>query len=197
MQCIFISWENTRVWAYRNYSFNMHLRYLQASTYFSSILNPLRVCSQGAVVSDGLNILCLLKWLAAFFLHSKIHLYYRMSFLWALFFFFFYSQTLLVQWEWCYSGILFSAELVSQSKVLFISLQFQNFGIKLSMWVLSCFSHVCDSMDCSPTGSSVHGILQARILERVAMPSSRRSSQARDRTRVSYISCNSTQVLYH
>ena len=33
-----------------------------------------------------------------------------------------------------------------------------------------------DPMDCSPPGSSVHGILQARILEWVAMPSSRRSS---------------------
>ena len=33
-----------------------------------------------------------------------------------------------------------------------------------------------DSMDCSPSGSSVHGILQARILEWVAMPSSRGSS---------------------
>ena len=43
-------------------------------------------------------------------------------------------------------------------------------------------------MDCSLTGSSVHGILQARILEWVAMPSSRGSSQPRDKTRVSYIS---------
>ena len=32
---------------------------------------------------------------------------------------------------------------------------------------------LCNPMDCSPPGSSVHGILQARILERVAMPSSR------------------------
>ena len=32
---------------------------------------------------------------------------------------------------------------------------------------------LCDSMDCSPPGSSVHGILQARILEWVALPSSR------------------------
>ena len=44
----------------------------------------------------------------------------------------------------------------------------------------------CDPMDCSP-GSSVHGILQARILEWVAMPSSRGSSQPRDRTQVSHI----------
>ena len=35
---------------------------------------------------------------------------------------------------------------------------------------------LCDPMDCSPPGSSVHGILQARILEWVAMPSSRGSS---------------------
>ena len=42
-------------------------------------------------------------------------------------------------------------------------------------------------MDCSPWGSSVHENLQARILEWVAMPSSRGSSQARDRTLLSCI----------
>ena len=42
-------------------------------------------------------------------------------------------------------------------------------------------------MDCSPPGSSVHGILQARILEWVAMPFSRGSSQLRDRTQASHI----------
>ena len=40
-----------------------------------------------------------------------------------------------------------------------------------------------------PPGSSVHGILQARVLEWVAMPSSRGSSQLRDWTLVSYVSC--------
>ena len=44
---------------------------------------------------------------------------------------------------------------------------------------------LCDPMNCSPPGSSVHGILQARILEWVAMPSSRGSSQPRDQTQVS------------
>ena len=39
---------------------------------------------------------------------------------------------------------------------------------------------LCDPMDCSPPGFSVHGILQARILELVAMSSSRRCSQPRD-----------------
>ena len=45
-----------------------------------------------------------------------------------------------------------------------------------------------NSIDCSLPGSSVHGILQARILEQVAMPSSRGSFRPRDQTRVSCIS---------
>ena len=39
---------------------------------------------------------------------------------------------------------------------------------------------LCNPTDCSPPGSSVHGILHARILEWVAMPSSKRSSQPRN-----------------
>ena len=39
---------------------------------------------------------------------------------------------------------------------------------------------LCNPMDCSPPGSSVHGILQVRILEWVAVPSSRASSRPRD-----------------
>ena len=50
----------------------------------------------------------------------------------------------------------------------------------------SCLT-LCDPMSCSPPDSSVHGILQTRILEWVAMPSSRGSSQPRDRTQVSCI----------
>ena len=42
----------------------------------------------------------------------------------------------------------------------------------------SCLT-LCDPMNCSPPGSSLHEILQARILEWVAMPSSRGSSQPR------------------
>ena len=56
---------------------------------------------------------------------------------------------------------------------------------------------LCDPMDCSPPGSSVHGILQARILEWVAMPSSRRSSQPRDWNHISYVFCIGRRVLYH
>ena len=47
---------------------------------------------------------------------------------------------------------------------------------------------LCGPMDCSLPGSSVHGILQARILEWIAMPSSRASSLPRDQT---CVYCNS------
>ena len=46
---------------------------------------------------------------------------------------------------------------------------------------------LCDPMDCSLPGSSVHWIFQARILEWVVLPFSRGSSQPRDRTQVSRI----------
>ena len=49
------------------------------------------------------------------------------------------------------------------------------------------FPTLCDSVDCSPPGFSVHGILQARILEWVAIPSCRGSSWPRHQTRVSRI----------
>ena len=58
-------------------------------------------------------------------------------------------------------------------------------------------------MDSSPPGSSVHGILQARILDWVSMPSSRGFSPPRDRTHVSYIVgrfftiWDNTEVLTH
>ena len=60
----------------------------------------------------------------------------------------------------------------------------------------SCLT-LYDPMDCSLPGSSVHGISQARILEWVAMSSSRGSSQPRDQTCISQVSCFSRQVLYH
>ena len=49
-----------------------------------------------------------------------------------------------------------------------------------------CLTH-CSPTDCSPPGSSVHGVFQARILERVAISFARRSSRPRDRTCVSCI----------
>ena len=55
--------------------------------------------------------------------------------------------------------------------------------------VLSCV-RLCNPMDCSPPGSSVHGTLQVRILEGVAISFSRGSFQPRDQTGVSCVSCN-------
>ena len=75
-------------------------------------------------------------------------------------------------------------------KPLFIS--------RLLPWMCACAqSTLCDPMDCSPPGSSVHGILLARALEWGAMPSSRGSSRPRDQTHVSFISCTGKQVIYH
>ena len=51
----------------------------------------------------------------------------------------------------------------------------------------SVVSNSLQPMDCSPPGSSVHGILQARILEWVAIPFSRGSSQPRDQIQISCI----------
>ena len=48
---------------------------------------------------------------------------------------------------------------------------------------------LCDPVDCSPPIFSVHGILQATILEWVARPSSRGSSSPKEQTLVSYVSC--------
>ena len=59
----------------------------------------------------------------------------------------------------------------------------KNEGVK----VLVTQSCLCDPMDCSPPGSSVHGIYQAGILEWVIISFSRGSSWPRDRTQVSHI----------
>ena len=67
----------------------------------------------------------------------------------------------------------------------FISSQFQIYpslpALPLNIFLYQCMPAMslqsrptlCNSMDCSPPGSSVYGILQVRILEWVAMPSSR------------------------
>ena len=73
------------------------------------------------------------------------------------------------------------------------------FWLKRSvMLLLSRFSHVrlFESMDCSQPGSSIHGILQVRILEWVAMPSSRGSSWPRDQIHISCDSCTAGGFFY-
>ena len=58
---------------------------------------------------------------------------------------------------------------------------------RVCMLVAQLCPTLCDPIDYSPPGSSIHGILQARILEWVAIPFSRGSFQRRDGTQVSCI----------
>ena len=56
---------------------------------------------------------------------------------------------------------------------------------------------LCNPLDCSPPGSFIHGIFQARALEWVAIPSSRESTWFRDWISISCISCIGRWILYH
>ena len=82
------------------------------------------------------------------------------------------------------------------------SVPLKSVGYNLSVGLLACvpspFSPVrlCDPVQCSLPGCSVHEILQARILEWVATPFSWGSSRPRDRTHASYVSCIGRQILY-
>ena len=75
------------------------------------------------------------------------------------------------------------------------TLQFARlFDISFDLSLLALLSEIaqscltlCDPMDCSPPGSSIHGISKARVLEWVAISFSRGSSQPRDRTWMSHI----------
>ena len=69
-------------------------------------------------------------------------------------------------------------------------------GLATVLESLSCVQ-LCDPMDGSPRGSSVHGISQARILVWVAISFSRGSSRPTDQTHVSCISDISRHILYH
>ena len=69
-------------------------------------------------------------------------------------------------------------------------------SLVLMLHAQSC-STLCDPMDCSLSGSSVHGISQARILEWVAISYSGGSSRSRDRNCVSCSFCIGRQVLHH
>ena len=86
-------------------------------------------------------------------------------------------------------GILYSDLSVSANRYETLSLK--EVTSLLYSAVLSCFSCVrlLWPADCGPPGFSVHGILQTIILEWVAMPFSKGSSQARNWTRISCVSC--------
>ena len=64
---------------------------------------------------------------------------------------------------------------------------FSDYLLKVKVLVAQSCPTLCNPVDCSPLGSSFHGISQARILEWVVIPFSRGSSQTRDQTQVSCI----------
>ena len=63
--------------------------------------------------------------------------------------------------------------------------------------LLQSCSTLCNPLDCSPPGSSVHGTLQARVLEWAAVPSSRGPSRPRHWTRMSSVLHVGRRALYH
>ena len=83
----------------------------------------------------------------------------------------------------------------------------QLYGRLLGLYLIMCVCAVCSlaqscltlcgPMGCSPPGSIVHEIFQARILQWVAISYSRGSSEPRDRNQVSRVSCIGSQILYH
>ena len=72
----------------------------------------------------------------------------------------------------------------------------KTFWFYVCMHVLSRVQ-LCDLMDCSPPGSSALAILQARVLEWVAISSSRGSPQPRDWIHIPGTFCIGRQILYH
>ena len=63
--------------------------------------------------------------------------------------------------------------------------------------VAESYPTLCNPMDCSPPGSSIHRIFRARILEWVAISSFRGSSRLRDGTHVSCVSCIGRWILHY
>ena len=86
-------------------------------------------------------------------------------------------------------GMTNASPLVSDLTCLLLS-TFHSLGCAQSGLTL------CDPMDCSPPDSSVYGLLQARMLEWVAISYSRRSSWSRDRTHIPWVSCTG-RILDH
>ena len=80
--------------------------------------------------------------------------------------------------------------------LLYWTFCYSHFNMCVPANLLQACLTLCHPMDYSLPGSSVHGILQARILEWIAMSPSRESSRPRDRACVSYVSCTGKRVFY-
>ena len=76
-----------------------------------------------------------------------------------------------------------------------LALSHQGSLQRLCLCACSVCLILCDPINCGPAGSSVHGIFQERIGEWVAISFSRGSSQPRDQSQVSCVSCIGRQIL--
>ena len=92
--------------------------------------------------------------------------------------------------------LLIKMEIYFMPSSLLSQIQTSRAGSVCENWAQLCLI-LCDLTDCSPPASSVHGVVQARILEWVAISSSWRYSQPRDRTHVSGVSDIGRQISYH
>ena len=90
-----------------------------------------------------------------------------------------------------FSSVQFSRSVVSDSATLWIAARQASLSTAKSCPIL------CNPTDCSPPGSCVRGIFQARILEWAPVSYSRGSFQFRDRIHVSCVSSIGRQVLNH
>ena len=107
------------------------------------------------------------------------------------------SPFLLPRYNWFFQGM---CTLPRHVGIILLSIVCVGGGVVfvcVCVQLLQSCPTLCDPMDCSPPGSSVQGIFQARILEWMAISSSRGSSWPRDQTQVSCISCIGRQILYH
>ena len=92
------------------------------------------------------------------------------------------QTSLLPKESWFRKTTIVSGQRIVQIQSVQMWLDVQDVAWKLQVLVAQLCPTLCDPVDCSLPGSSVHGILQARILEWVAIPFSRGSSQPRDWT---------------
>ena len=121
---------------------------------------------------------------------------------------FFFNWTFILDTIWMFRGwdwgkfktsIILNIFSFSKTNSCFFHYFLHSHKIIVCVFMLS-HSVMSDSyslMDYRPPGSSIHGILQARILEWVAISSSKGSCWPRDQTRVSCISYIGRQILYH
>ena len=105
------------------------------------------------------------------------------------------------QWETVVSDLNFNSNLNLGGKGCLLEHECSLFHTPpvpaaLCMHARSCLT-LCNPVDCSPSGSSAHGIPQARILEWVGISSSRGYFQPSNQTRFSCVSCIGRRILYH